>query len=134
MNALYGERIRSERKRLKLTQTAFAKAVGVSQTTQVGYETGAHLPNVHYLATAATLGVDILYVVLGKQASLAAIDFIHWDTYIRIVEAIDEWLDRNLLTVDTPKKLRLARLLLHKFSGQEVIRPDDIAEHLKLVA
>ena len=48
--------------------------------------------------------------------------------------AIDEWLERNLLTVDTPKKLRLARLLLHKFSGQELIRADDIAEHLKLVA
>ena len=100
VNDHYGDRIRSERRRLEMTQTQFAQATGISQATQVGYENGAHLPNVHYLNRASALGVDIVFVVLGKRTPQAAVDWVDWDTFLRIVAAIDEWLETNLLTVD----------------------------------
>jgi len=130
----YGDRIRSERRRLKMTQTAFSKAVAISQATQVGYESGAHLPNIQYLSRSASLGVDIIFVILGKPARRAAIDWIDWETYVQIVTAIDQWLEENLAAVDTDKKLRLAKVLLHMYGSAEEIRQEEIGEHLKLVA
>ena len=134
MQQKYGDRLRAERRRLKLTQTAYAKAVGISQATQVGYESGAHLPNIDYLSRSARLGVDIVFVVLGSPSQKSAIEWLDWDTYIKIVSAIESWLDENLVTVDPEKKLRLAKLLLHRFGAGAEIPPEEIAEHLKLVA
>lgn len=117
-----------------MTQTQFAQATGISQATQVGYENGAHLPNVHYLNRASALGVDIVFVVLGKRAPQASIDWVDWDTFLRIVAAIDEWLETNLVTVDREKTLRLAKTLLPQFGPKEEISQIAIGEHLKLVA
>ncbi len=134
MQHQYGDRLRAERRRLKLTQTAYAKSVGISQATQVGYESGAHLPNIDYLSRSARLGVDIVLVVLGSPSQKSAVEWLDWDTYIKIVSAIESWLDENLVTVDPEKKLRLAKLLLHRFGADTDIQPEEIAEHLKLVA
>ncbi len=130
----YGARIRSERRRLKLTQQRFADAVGVSQGSQVGYESGAHLPNVQYLARAATLGVDLVYVVLGRSGSSEAIDLMNWDTFDQIVAAIDSWLTENSASLATEKKHELARLFLAKFETKENINVDQIAYSLSRVA
>ena len=117
-----------------MTQTQFAQATGISQATQVGYENGAHLPNVHYLNRASALGVDIVFVVLGKRAPQAAVDWVDWDTFIHIVAAIDEWLENNLVTVEREKTLRLAKMLLLQYGPAEEIPQAAIGEHLKLVA
>lgn len=130
----YGERIRAERLRLKLTQSAFAKGVGVSQGSQVGYESGAHLPNVHYLARAATLGVDLVFVVLGKRGSTAAIDMIEWNTHTRIVAVIEQWLDEHNVTLGVEKKMHLALLFLNKYASSEEISDEYISNTLASVA
>ena len=123
----FGGRIRSERRRLKLTQQQFAKAVGVSQGSEVGYESGAHIPNIQYLARAANLGVDIVYVVLGRRGSSEAIDLVNWDSFIRIVTAIDEWLEENEATMPLKNKIELARLFLSKYSLEDEINFEQIA-------
>lgn len=68
MSASIGSRLRSERLRLKMTQKAMASACGVSNRQQLNYEGQEQIPGGAYLAHAAGLGVDIVYVLKGKAA------------------------------------------------------------------
>lgn len=61
-------RLRAERERLKLKQEEFAEQMGVSRTSQSNYERGERSPDLDYLAKAATLGVDALYVITGNRS------------------------------------------------------------------
>lgn len=64
-NVDIGERLREERERLGLTQSAFADKADVGRKSQGNYEAGERTPDAVYLAAAATLGVDVTYVVTG---------------------------------------------------------------------
>lgn len=61
-----GKRLVQERKRLGLSQTAFAKQIGVSISSQKRYESGDREPDTGYLKRAISLGVNIPYVVTGE--------------------------------------------------------------------
>lgn len=62
-----GKRIAEERKRLGLSQAAFAALVGVSFSTQRRYEDGRSAPPTTYLNAAGEVGVDVGYV-MGWEA------------------------------------------------------------------
>lgn len=64
-----GERLKVERKRLKLTQPRFAELGGVTRDAQMNYEKGNRAPNSAYLAKVAESGVDVLYVITGEPNS-----------------------------------------------------------------
>lgn len=66
-----GDRLQSERKRLKMSLVAFGDAVGVSKTTQVMYEADTRAPDTNYLARAATVGVDSVYVLAGARSEMS---------------------------------------------------------------
>jgi transcriptional regulator with XRE-family HTH domain len=59
-------RLRDERKRLCLTQAAFAKIGGVAANAQVHYESGSRCPKADYLQRISAVGVDINYVISGN--------------------------------------------------------------------
>jgi transcriptional regulator with XRE-family HTH domain len=59
-------RLREERKRLCLTQAAFAKIGGVAANAQVHYESGSRCPKADYLQRISAVGVDINYVISGN--------------------------------------------------------------------
>lgn len=61
-----GSRIRSERERLAMTQTEFAKAVGVGRMSNIHYELGDRVPNVEVLLKMREIGVDIWFVLTGE--------------------------------------------------------------------
>ncbi|WP_027705048.1 XRE family transcriptional regulator [Zymobacter palmae] len=61
-----GERLKSERMRLGLSQTALGAACGVKKTTQINYEKDLTSPSAAYLTAAKGLGVDIWYVIEGE--------------------------------------------------------------------
>jgi len=61
-----GERLRSERLRLGLSQPALGEVAGVTKKTQMLYEAGERFPDAEYLAAIATAGADVLYVVTGQ--------------------------------------------------------------------
>lgn len=67
-----GDRLRSERERLKLSQDEFAELAGLKRNTQIKYEKGERSPDADYLAAIAARGVDVLYVVCGVRAMHAA--------------------------------------------------------------
>jgi transcriptional regulator with XRE-family HTH domain len=61
----FSERLRQERKRLGLSQTDFAKALGVHLNTQSRYEKGHTEPDTAYLEALSQVGVDAVYVLTG---------------------------------------------------------------------
>ena len=62
-----GERLREERVRLGLSQTAFGELGGVTKKTQMLYEGGERAADSAYLAAVASSGVDVRYVVTGHR-------------------------------------------------------------------
>lgn len=64
----FGERLKTERKRLRLTQREMAERSGSSEPSQRRYEGGDRRPDAEYLEKVAALGIDIVYVLTGKRA------------------------------------------------------------------
>lgn len=62
-----GDRIKSERERLGLSQKALGLTCGVTRPTQYRYENGQSLMDSGYLVAAAEAGVDIGFVLLGQR-------------------------------------------------------------------
>ena len=67
-----GARLRDERKRLKLDQTAFGAIGAVSKNTQAAYESGKTAPDVGYLLAIERRGADIGFIMKGAVGALAA--------------------------------------------------------------
>lgn len=65
-----GTRLRDERLRLKMNQTVFGSAVGLSRGTQKAYELGKNCPDIRYLDAVQTLGVDVIYVLTGSRGAV----------------------------------------------------------------
>lgn len=60
-----GLRIAEERKRLGLTQAAFAEIAGVSLSAQKRYETSERIPSMNYVGKISDIGANIGYIVAG---------------------------------------------------------------------
>jgi len=64
-----GSRLRTERKRLRLSQKDLGQMGGVTQSTQQQYEKGSFTPPATYLSLISSSGVDVCYVVLGGNTA-----------------------------------------------------------------
>lgn len=62
-----GERLREERERLGMSQTALGAIGGVLKQAQLKYEQGSRMPDAAYLAAVASQGVDVVYVLTGNR-------------------------------------------------------------------
>lgn len=92
-----GERLKEERSRLSLSQTDLGAAGGVGKTTQINYEKGSGSPDARYLAAAAELGVDVLYVVTGERKPTATGSIsVEAAKFLEIYELVGE-ADRDVL-------------------------------------
>lgn len=58
-----GERLKEERVRLGLSQSAFAERLGIHRNTQIKYESGAREPDSSYLEAISRFGVNTQYVM-----------------------------------------------------------------------
>ncbi|WP_295855223.1 helix-turn-helix domain-containing protein [uncultured Xylophilus sp.] len=70
LRAIIGSRLREERQRLNLSQADLAERSEVSRRSIVEWERGALVPTVEFIAHAAELGFDPLYVVTGQRIAL----------------------------------------------------------------
>ncbi|WP_141723527.1 helix-turn-helix domain-containing protein [Burkholderia sp. A2] len=64
---VFSQRLKEERQRLGLNQTAFASLGGVSKDAQLNYENGSRRPDSAYLEAVAHHGVDVLYALTGQR-------------------------------------------------------------------
>ncbi|CAM3088115.1 transcriptional regulator [Pseudomonas floridensis] len=60
-----GPRLKRERLRLKLSQSALGAIGGVETNAQGNYENGIRSPRADYLARISDAGIDVSYVVTG---------------------------------------------------------------------
>lgn len=67
-----GQRLKQERLRLKLSQSALGTSGGVETNAQGNYESGLRFPRADYLSRVAELGVDVAYVVTGLRIPAAS--------------------------------------------------------------
>lgn len=58
-----------ERARLGLSQTKMAELGNYSLGAYHNYETGKKLPELNYLLTAQSRGLDLLYIIHGRRSS-----------------------------------------------------------------
>lgn len=64
---LFCERLKDERKRLKLTQEMAASMCGVARETWGRYESGAMTPGADLLAEFAKCNADVAYILSGVR-------------------------------------------------------------------
>ncbi|MDC8757494.1 helix-turn-helix domain-containing protein [Janthinobacterium fluminis] len=64
----FGQRLKSERKRLRMTQPELALVGKVEKGTQINYEQDKRFPSADYLIAVAAVGVDTHYVLHGTPA------------------------------------------------------------------
>ncbi len=62
-----GKRLKEERNRIGANQTVCAEKCGVTKNTQLAYEKDERSPDAAYLASAAAIGIDVLYVITGER-------------------------------------------------------------------
>lgn len=67
----FSERLKSERNRLKLTQTQLAELAGTTKQSQLKYEKDIQKPGMEYLAAIAKVGVDVQYLLTGIHSETA---------------------------------------------------------------
>ena len=66
VRALIGHRLRSERERLGLSQTAVATAMGVGKLALLNYEHGRRALRVEHLPSLEQLGFDVHFIATGR--------------------------------------------------------------------
>jgi len=71
-NVDIGQRLKKERIRLGKSQAEMAAELGIAKKSQTNYELGHAAPSAPYLAGAARLGVDVVYVLTGATSQALA--------------------------------------------------------------
>lgn len=68
--ALFGTRLRKERKRLKFTQQEFAEIGKIKRSSQYLYENAGRPPTIEYIAHIMDVGADLQYLFLGQRSAI----------------------------------------------------------------
>lgn len=63
----FQSRLKEERERLHLSQTALGEIGGVLKQAQIKYEKGDRFPDASYLIALSEAGVDVAYVLTGQR-------------------------------------------------------------------
>ena len=94
-----GGRLKQERQRLGLSQTAFAEIASASKRSAIGWEKDASSPNATALSAFADAGVDVLYVVTGRRCSGAGVTALKAEAVMDEIDDSDQALTQSVLDV-----------------------------------
>ena len=104
----FGKRIREERGRLGLSQSALAEIGRVSKATQIAYEADNSSPSLVYMDRITSVGVDWIYVVSGVRQIDVEMDGINWPLIRELVKDIGVW--QREQGVELPEGERIERI------------------------
>lgn len=127
---MFTDRLREERERLGLSQTAMAACADVTKMSQINYEKGARSPDAKYLDAIARAGVDVLYILTGRRERVVS----RLDDRARLalaIEAIEEGLAGKVLP---PAKKAEAILLAYELLAEPSASRDNVVELVRRVA
>lgn len=128
-------RFKAERERLEMSQPKLGELLGVGKTTVINWEKGASAPDAFQLATLASAGADVLYILTGEHRITAARESIDAALFFRIADRLDElaalrrkrWSER----AKAEQVVRIYNYLAHEAS--ETADDDKIERTLRLV-
>lgn len=63
----FGNRLKEERKRIRLSQTELADIADTGRLTQYQYEQEVRSPNIKYLSAISSVGIDLAYLLYGVR-------------------------------------------------------------------
>jgi len=86
----FGERLKEERKRLKLSQTQLGEIGGVAKLAQLQYESEATSPTIRYMTAIAEAGVDVNYLLFGMRFEAESLTTAQLD---KIEDRAFEWVE-----------------------------------------
>ncbi|QKH37306.1 helix-turn-helix transcriptional regulator [Achromobacter pestifer] len=112
------ERLKEERIRLGMSQTAFGELGGVKVLAQRNYETGKRSPDASYLERLAAMGVDVLYVVTGAHALTQQDLEADLDRYGKAWETLEMALEATGREMSAAKKRKAADALFRASKEQ----------------
>lgn len=72
MNTI-GERLKEERNKLGLSQSAIDGITGITKNSQINYEANKRSPDSEYLAKIAEIGADVNYILTGVRVATGSI-------------------------------------------------------------
>jgi len=124
-----GRRLREERERLGLSQTAFAAIGLASKGSQILYEKGKPCPS-NYLSAIAAHGADVLYILTGRREQPALEDI---KTLTAAIEVIEEALAKRRATMPPAKKAEVIALAYDILKG-DAQGQEKVERMLRLVA
>lgn len=130
----FGERLKAERKKLGLSQTEFAKKLGISKNTQFNYENMASDPDVAYLGRLDELGINTRYLITGEAAEVSEEELLRQADLIH--EIVFE-LEKILVTqpgvkLSPHKKASLVRVLFKLYYPTGYVDLDNLNELLTI--
>ncbi|WP_212715305.1 helix-turn-helix transcriptional regulator [Halomonas sp. 15WGF] len=139
-----GERLKEERERIGLSQTALAQIGGVGKTTQIKYEKGSSRPDSAYLSAVSEEGIDIFYVLKGLRFGtpeaqplgmpLSDQGLIDVDQLVRIAKRLDAITKEAGKRMPTSQLVEIAADIYNYFQHEEGVEDDEkLARTLKLV-
>lgn len=114
-----GSRLAQERRRLDLTQAEFGGHAGLGRSVIGMIETGrTRLDLGALLALESKVGIDVVFVLTGRRAAVAAVDMLDWKIVEEILDALEragKRLNMELSPAGTARALRsLYRLASHE--------------------
>lgn len=126
----FPERLREERERLGLSQTAFAEGCGVKKLAQINYEKGERAPDAEYLMSASRLGADVTYILTGRRERPAS-ELTDRARLLAAIRVIEEGLGDKRLP---PDKKAEAILLAYELLAEPAASQDNVVQLIRRVA
>ncbi|PWD86440.1 helix-turn-helix domain-containing protein [Ignatzschineria cameli] len=109
----FGQRLKSERMKLSMTQAELAKGLNMSQMSISLYESNKSVPNLKFLYSLYHLGSNIEYLIFGENGLDQDRNFNLRSYYKKIATSLD-FLERKLdINISTETKIELIDFLLN---------------------
>lgn len=128
-----GQRLRSERKRLGLTQGELASRTGVSRAAVATYEAGRTPPDVAFMDRLREAGIRAGYVVDGEVAASAAPSF-DWGLARHLMARVVEYATQNNVDLEPTQLIDLVQVLYASARRDREVDTETIAAALRLAA
>lgn len=131
---MFGIRIASERKRLKLSQQRVADLLGLSRSLVAMIETDRAPLDAERLLELGSNGFDVMKVLTDEPGHVAAGRMLDWRLSTTISERVDAWAQARGVALPPEKKAIIVKHLYLQFSSRGEIDEATLRETLQMAA
>lgn len=132
---MMGQRIAQERRRLGLTQEAFAEALHVGRSAVAMMETGRSALDAQRLVLMwQELNMDLFFILTGEKSDKAAAQLVDWPLVEAINASVDHMIKKQKLSLSPEKKAMVLKYLYQQFITHGHVDDGRVADTLLLTA